>query len=99
MYEPDGRPRYLVGSIRDITEQHQMATELQRLREHERLQAIFDVAPTAVAIEQDGEVRYANPRFAETFGIQVGDRDALRYLTAADREAIRGRSSRLVDRS
>ncbi len=37
------------------------------------LQAILDATPSAVAISRQDVVRYANPKFVETFGMNVGD--------------------------
>ncbi|HVU01060.1 MAG TPA: PAS domain S-box protein [Polyangiaceae bacterium] len=84
VFEADGHAKYLIGSVRDVTEQHRMSSELRRLREREQLHAIFDVAPSAVAIVREDRIRYANRRFVELFGLGVGDDPRSRYLEGGE---------------
>ncbi|HVY26645.1 MAG TPA: PAS domain S-box protein [Polyangiaceae bacterium] len=69
VYDADGQARYLIGSVRDITEQYEMARELAELRQREQLHAVFDVTPSALAIARDERILYANPRFRSLFGM------------------------------
>ncbi len=73
VFDAEGHPKYLVGSVRDVTTQHRMNAELVELREREQLHTMLDVAPTAVAIVRENRVHYANSLFTEFFGLRAGD--------------------------
>ncbi len=73
VFDSDGNVRHLVGSVRDVTERVRLATELHALLSREQLHSVLRVAPSNVAIVRDGSIRYANARFVETFGLDVGD--------------------------
>jgi PAS domain S-box-containing protein len=73
VFDAEGHAKYLVGSVRDVTTQHRMNAELVELREREQLHTMLDVAPSAVAIVRENQVRYANSLFTELFGLRAGD--------------------------
>ncbi|MGN8249515.1 response regulator [Pseudomonas sp. SMV7] len=72
--------------VRDVTEQHAAAVALSE--ERARLQAILDTSPINIAFSTQGVIRFANPRFRETFGLGVGDAALKIYANGHDRQAI-----------
>ena len=88
VFDAEGRPRYVIGSVRDITDQRLLADELRQRRELERLHAILDAAPSAVSITRGDRVRYSNRKAVETFGLRVGDDLRLAYVDPHERERI-----------
>lgn len=72
--------------IRDVTEHHAAAVALSE--ERVRLQAILDTSPINIAFSTQGVIRFANPRFCETFGLGVGDAALQIYVNGQDRQTI-----------
>ncbi|WP_416465114.1 response regulator [Pseudomonas sp. LFS044] len=72
--------------VRDVTDHHAAAVALSE--ERARLQAILDTSPINIAFSTQGVIRFANPRFCETFGVGVGDAASQIYANEHDREAI-----------
>lgn len=73
-------------SVRDISERRVMEAALQD--SERRLQYILDCSPVSVAIATHGEIHLANPKFVETFGLNVGGETVALYVDPADQQAI-----------
>jgi PAS domain S-box-containing protein len=55
------------------------------IAERQQLQAIMDSSPLSTAISVDGVIRFANPSYRQTFGIEVGAAAFDVYADAAQR--------------
>ncbi|MDR1995467.1 response regulator [Azonexus sp.] len=81
----------LAGTVivfRDITERQ--AAQKAIAEEHERLQNILDTSPINITFSTQGCLRFANPKFTETFGLQAGDSALDLYVHPEDRDALIG---------
>ena len=79
----------IVGSVitfRDIRERKAAAEAL--VAERERLQNILDRAPIGITFTTNGQIRFANPLFIETFGAGPGDMVPQLYVNTEDRDRL-----------
>jgi len=104
VYDHEGKPQSLIGTIQDITEQK---LAQQRLTESEaQFRALSDQSLTGIAlIQEGGRLVYVNPRLAEMFGYTPEEMLGLRTVDvvheddrAMMRESIRQRLSGEVER-
>lgn len=73
--------------VRERTTELESANE-RITAEHERLQGILDTSPVGVAFSSGGLLRFVNPRFRETFGLEVGDPAVDLYVDSDERKRI-----------
>jgi PAS domain S-box-containing protein len=79
----------LVGTVvafHDITERRAM--EQQIIDEGERMKKILDTAPVSIAFSTKSRIHFANPLFAETFGVKAGDASPQLYVNPEDRDLL-----------
>jgi len=79
----------LTGTVvvfRDITEQ--LAAQNAIAQERERLQRILDTSPVNIAFSAQDRLRFVNPKFTETFGLQPGESPVALYVRPEDRQAL-----------
>ncbi|MCC7262461.1 MAG: PAS domain S-box protein [Candidatus Latescibacteria bacterium] len=74
-------------ALRARTEQAETSAKALA-EERERLQNILDTSPVSIAFSTKGIFRFINPRFAETFGVKVGDRAPDIYVHAHERDTL-----------
>ncbi|MBF0257489.1 MAG: transporter substrate-binding domain-containing protein [Desulfamplus sp.] len=77
---------FAVGSVRDITDRKQV--EKEREETQARLQYILDTSPVGVAFSSRDRIRFANPRFKEMFGLDVGDSSSDLYVDPNERSRL-----------
>ena len=65
-WDPDGRPRHMIGVINDVTQKKQDETVCQLSGERYRM--VVENALDAIIIAQDGWLRYANPSTERLLG-------------------------------
>ncbi len=104
--ELDGQGRCVCASVRDVSKRRAMEAALQQ--SEERLRAILDKGPVGVGVSTRGIIRFANPKYTETFGIEPGEDAVKLYVHPEEREDIRrllaqgepvlGREIRMYDR-
>lgn len=100
----------LTGTVivfRDITERK--AVHKAIADERERLQNILDTSPVNIAFSTQGCIRFANPKFIETFGAKAGEASPQLYVNPGDRDAlvdmlkrdgiVQNRETRMFDRN
>ncbi|QNK01263.1 response regulator [Dyella telluris] len=90
--ELDGMRRCVCASVRDVSERRAMEAALQK--SEERLRSILDRGPVGIAVSTRGQVRFGNPKFVETFGIQLGEQAVRLYVNPEERQEI----GRVLDR-
>lgn len=90
--ELDGMQRCVCASVRDVSERRAMEAALQK--SEERLRSILDRGPVGIAVSTRGQVRFGNPKFVETFGIQLGEQAVRLYVNPEERREI----GRLLER-
>lgn len=73
-------------SVRDVSERRAMEGAIQR--SEERLQYILDSGPVSIGVSTYGRLRFANPKFVDTFGVEVGDTTERMYVDPAERKQI-----------
>lgn len=73
-------------SVRDVSERRAMEVAIQQ--SEERLQCILDSGPVSIAVSTQGRLRFANPKFVDTFGVKVGDTTERMYVDPGEREHI-----------
>ncbi|RAO77282.1 response regulator [Dyella jiangningensis] len=84
--ELDGQGTCVCASVRDVSERRMMETAL--LRSEERLQYILDRSPISIGVSTGGRIRFTNPKYVETFGMETGG-DVMRlYVDPAERERL-----------
>jgi len=81
-----GRGNNVCASVRDVTERKAAAQALAD--ERARLQSILDCSPVNIAFVTEKSLRFANPKFRETFGIGPGDRSPGLYVNPEDRAQV-----------
>ncbi|RDI99151.1 response regulator [Dyella solisilvae] len=81
-----GQGQSVCASVRDVSSRRAMEAALQR--SEERLRDILDRGPVGVAISTHGLLRFANPKYAETFGIQPGEEAIRLYVNRDERDEI-----------
>lgn len=84
--ELDGQGRCVCASVRDVSSRRAMEAALQQ--SEERLRFILDKGPVGIAVSTRQHIRFANPRFVETFGIRLGDEVLQLYVQPEERQAI-----------
>ncbi|KJR42581.1 sensory transduction histidine kinase [Candidatus Magnetoovum chiemensis] len=85
----------IIGSVvtfRDITIRKEMEEEL--LERQKYLQYILDTSPVGVVFSTNDVIHFANPRFNEMFGVDVGESSPHIYVNESDREIILERLSK-----
>lgn len=65
-----GLPAVLV-VVRDLSVEKKLITKLEEVTA--QLRAIFEYAPHGIAIQSEGSIVYANPKFASIFGYQLAE--------------------------
>jgi len=80
------QPATLQGMTQDVTE-HELARQTLA-RQRQQLQDILDTSPICASIAVDGILRFANPKFIQTFGLAVGDDVRRMYHDLNDRYAL-----------
>ena len=91
-YDDTGNIINLAGTVIDITDRKQMETALAE--ERAQLKSLLDTTPLGVAISVQGIIRFANPRFLEMIGTQIGKPAAAMYIDPNERERIMQRLAR-----
>ncbi|MDR2839499.1 MAG: response regulator [Azonexus sp.] len=79
----------LTGTViifRDITER--LAAQKEMTNERERLQSILDTSPINITFSIQGQLRFVNPKFTETFGLEAGDNVLDLYPYPEERDAL-----------
>ncbi|MFC4527143.1 response regulator [Dyella halodurans] len=84
--ELDRRGACVCASVRDVSERRAMELAVQK--SEERLQYILDSGPVCIGVSTYGRLRFANPKFVDTFGIQVDDTTARMFVDPADSAQI-----------
>jgi PAS domain S-box-containing protein len=84
--ELDGQGRCVCAAVRDVSERRMM--EMALVQSQERLQNILDNSPISIAVSTQGRICFANPKFVETFGTDLGDSTAPIYVETAARAHI-----------
>ncbi|MHA6202945.1 response regulator [Dyella soli] len=82
----DGDGACVCASIRDVSERRAM--EAAVLQSEERLQYILDSGPVCIGVSTHGRLRFANPKFVDTFGITVGEGTERMYVDPAEKQQI-----------
>ncbi|GAA5073395.1 response regulator [Lysobacter panacisoli] len=85
--EMEGQGTCVCASVRDVSERRAMESAVQR--SEERLRYILDRSPVCVGVANADELRFANPKFVDTFGLNVGDDPTRIYVDPSDRDRIR----------
>ncbi len=88
VYSESGELLALEGFITDITPLKRAEDAMAKVEQQEKLQAIMDIAPVAVAISVDGIFRFINPAMEKLTGLRVGDAAAKHYVNPEDRAHI-----------
>jgi PAS domain S-box-containing protein len=82
----NGIPTDMYGVTMDVTERRAM--EQQIIEEGERMKKILDTAPVSIAFSTKGRIHFANPLFAKTFGVKVGEVSPQLYVNTEERDAL-----------
>ncbi|MEZ5447271.1 MAG: EAL domain-containing protein [Gammaproteobacteria bacterium] len=85
IYDEDGRPRFLVGAVIDITERMQ-SEQILRMSE-EKLRALFEMSPLGIARNaMDGTFIEANAAFLKIVGYSLEELNRLTYWDLTPKE-------------
>ncbi|MBF0573853.1 MAG: PAS domain S-box protein, partial [Desulfamplus sp.] len=77
---------FAVGSVRDITERKKAEKQIED--SHAQFKYILDTSPIAVAFSTKGKIHFANPKFKETFGVDIGDPSPNLYVNPEVRNIL-----------
>ncbi|MBF0119905.1 MAG: transporter substrate-binding domain-containing protein [Desulfobacterales bacterium] len=76
----------VLASLLDITDRMHAKKELEESRA--KLQYILDMSPVGVAFFTQGKIHFANPRFKEMFGVDIGDPYPNLYIDPNERDLL-----------
>jgi len=83
----EGQGACVCASVRDVSKRREMENALQQ--SEERLRYILDRSPVCVGVATRDAIRFANPKFVQTFGLGVGDDPTQMYVDPSDRIRVR----------